>query len=106
MRANSKPIGIPNTAEMEKALITMPIARPRRSAGIQSIIIAKETEAAIPPKVPATARAINIVVKLKAKALAIVPSTKPVNATMTAERRSKRSKKNAPTIALNAAIAE
>jgi hypothetical protein len=55
--ARNNPLGTPAMAEMEKAVMTTPVAAPRRCGGIASPMIACSAAPATPPKASAKARA-------------------------------------------------
>ncbi len=103
--ASHKPAGTPRICANDVAPMTAPNARPRRAAGITSATIDIEMEVAGPPNSPANMRAAISDGRPTAKPPAAVPSTKPTMATASAERRSKRSKKNDPTMPAIAAAA-
>jgi hypothetical protein len=62
------PAGTPATAASEKAVMIVPVAAPRRAAGITSLTIAMMTDPSTPPVMPAKARAISSMGKLVAQA--------------------------------------
>src|SRR6218665_2275513 len=55
--ARSSPSGTPATVDTEKEVITMPIARPRRSNGTTSATMVCDKADSTPPKAPARRRA-------------------------------------------------
>ena len=76
--AKIKPAGTPRTEAMGNADITTLVARPRRSGGITSAIMALTSAPASPPKAPAARRATSSQWWVGAKAQASVVRPNPV----------------------------